>query len=114
MNLLEVATIHIRNRVARSSRGLRGAEISGAGQRRRDAFLDRRWCGEVVVRRVDFGAWRHDLVDPVEHILTQFHVRACQEIIELLACAEADQDGCDGRVRPGERGSRASPRRADL
>jgi hypothetical protein len=50
---------------------------------------------EVVVCRVDFGAGRNDVVDPVEDVVAQFHVRAGQKILEVLGCAGADEDRRD-------------------
>ena len=66
--------------------------------------------GQVVVRRVDLGTGRHDLVDPVQHVLAQLHVRARQQVIELLRQARADQDGGHRRVGPDERGGQMGER----
>jgi hypothetical protein len=46
--------------------------------------------------------------------MPQFHVRAGQQVIELLGLPGADQDGSDGRVGPDERGGQVRQRHSRL
>ena len=98
-----------RTRAARASRR-RGWPAGGGGRPGRSAR-----AAASPRRRVQRDARRDDLVDPVEDVVVQHHVRARQQVGELVHRARADDrrgHGRDARSRrPAPCGSASSPRR---
>src|SRR5688572_814403 len=54
----------------------------GEGPAPEAGILDGGWLVGLV-ERADVGAGRHDLVDPVEHVVGEGHVQAGEQVVEL-------------------------------